>query len=87
MRVPTDRIFAVTERRLRLSQILSLVFVGAIFAFAMVISLPGDDGLLTDNIVQPPEITQASWWHEVKRPAPGSTWGSSSRCWPSMLPP
>ncbi len=50
----------MTERRLKLSQFLSLAFAGAIFAFAMVISLPGDDGLLTDDVVQSPEVTQAS---------------------------
>jgi len=50
----------VTERRLKLSHVLSLVFVGAIFAFVMFSSLPGDGGLLTDSVVQSPEITQAS---------------------------
>jgi len=47
----------VTERPLKLSKVLSLACVAAIFAFAMVISLPADDGLLTDNVVQSPEIT------------------------------
>ena len=50
----------MTERRLKLSHVLSLVFVGAIFAFVMFSSLPGDGGLLTDSVVQSPEITQAS---------------------------
>jgi len=50
----------VTERRLKLSQILSLAFVAAIFTFTMVSSLPGDDGLLTDSVVQSPETMQAS---------------------------
>ena len=50
----------MTERRLKLSQLLSLAFVGAIFAFAMFSSLPVDDGLLTDSVVQSSEMTQAS---------------------------
>jgi hypothetical protein len=37
-----------------------MAFVAAIFTFAMVRSLPGDDGLLTDSVVRSPETMQAS---------------------------
>ena len=50
----------MTEHRLKFSHILSLAFVAAIFTFAMVSSLPGEDGLLTDSVVQSPETVQAS---------------------------
>jgi hypothetical protein len=52
--------FSVTEHRLKLSHVLSLVFVGAIFAFVMFSSLPGDGGLLTDSVVQSSQIRQVS---------------------------
>lgn len=50
----------MTQRRLKISQILSLAFVGAIFAFTMASFLPGDDGLLTDSAVQSPVVLQAA---------------------------
>lgn len=50
----------MTERRLKISQILSLAFVGLIFGFTMVSFLPGDDGLLTDSVAQSPAVMQAA---------------------------